>query len=67
MEGKPVAPATRAELAALTVKALADRAKKAGLRVGGTKAELVERLLLAQPPGGGGGGGSGGEGRGRRG
>lgn len=36
------------ELMALTVPALKERCREAGLRVGGRKAELVERLLEAQ-------------------
>ena len=44
-EEAPAAVQSEAELSALTVPALKDLCRAAGLKVGGKKAELVERIL----------------------
>ena len=44
-EEAPAAVQSEAELSALTVPALKDLCRAAGLKVGGKKAELVERIM----------------------
>ena len=46
---RSIAAASRGELEAFTVPVLKDRLREQGLKVGGKKAELVERLLESAP------------------